>query len=71
MTVKELKNLCEEIINKGFGDHNVIVADDEEGNGYHDLFYPFMTNTEMVKSAVAWSCCPGNISDPDHSVILG
>ena len=71
MTVNELKYLCEDIINKGYGDHNVVIADDEEGNGYHDLFYPFITDQEIVKSAVCWSCNPRAVSDVDHSVILG
>lgn len=71
MTVRELKKCCESAIKDGFGDHNVVLANDDEGNGYRDLFYPFMTNQEMVKSAIAFSCTPHDVSDPEHSVILG
>ena len=39
MTVKRLKELCEEQIKKGNGDKIVILSNDEEGNGYHECYY--------------------------------
>ena len=41
MTVKRLKELCEEQIKKGNGDKIVILSNDEEGNGYHECYYEF------------------------------
>ena len=52
MTVKDLKMHCDNIIAEGYGDYSVIISDDEEGNGYHDLFYPFLLNQNVVKEAI-------------------
>lgn len=38
MTVKQLLKLCQEEVNKGNGDKFIVVADDNEGNGYHGMF---------------------------------
>ncbi len=38
-TVKDLKKFCEKQIKKGNGDKHVLISDDDEGNGYHTLFY--------------------------------
>lgn len=66
MTVMELKKCCEEVIELGFGNYKIAISNDEEGNGYHDLFYPFMTEREIVKSMIG---C--DVSDMEHTVILG
>lgn len=71
MTVKELREACDSVIASGFGDYNVAISNDEEGNGYHDLFYPFMTNRNMVKTAISFGCTPRDVSDVEHTVILG
>ena len=64
MTVKRLKELCEEQIKKGNGDKIVILSNDEEGNGYHECYYEF---TEDVAGNDMW----GTIEDPDKKIILG
>lgn len=71
MTIRELRNLCDRATEYGFGDFNVIVPDDEEGNGYHDLFYSLTTNQEDVKYAIESTCSFGHVTDVEHSVILG
>lgn len=71
MTVIELRDECNRIIKNGFGDYNVVLSKDDEGNGYRDLFFPFMTGREAVQTAIAFSCTPYDVSDPEHSVILG
>lgn len=52
MTVKELKAFCDNLVAEGYGDYSVIISDDEEGNGYHDLFYPFMMNQNLIKETI-------------------
>ena len=71
MTVRELYDECKKIMAEGYGDYNVVLSNDDEGNGYRDLFFPFMTNREMVKTVIAFSCTPHDVSDVEHSVILG
>ena len=74
MTVNELYELCKEEIKLGNGDRNIIVADDEEGNGFHDLFFPFMHDSKMIEQILECSCTGyGQISttDPKRLIILG
>lgn len=40
-TVKDLLKACQEQIDKGNGDKRVLISRDDEGNGYHSLFYLF------------------------------
>lgn len=49
LTVKVLKELCEEQIKKGNGDRIIMISDDDEGNGYHYLWYSFITPEELDK----------------------
>lgn len=41
ITVKVLYELCKQEIKEGNGDKNIVISDDNEGNGYHGLFYGF------------------------------
>lgn len=56
LTVKDLKELCERAIEEGYGERLIVVADDNEGNGYHGLFYGLETfeifNVEDIEGFV-------------------
>lgn len=41
-TIKELKKACENEISKGNGDKIIMISKDDEGNGWHYLFYGFV-----------------------------
>ena len=41
MTVQDLFILCAKEVEKGNGKKNIVISDDNEGNGYHGLFYGF------------------------------
>lgn len=41
LTVNQLYEACKAQIAKGNGDKHIIISDDDEGNGYHTLFYLF------------------------------
>ena len=73
MTVKELYEHCKVEINLGNGNRSVIISDDDEGNGYHDLFYPFLRDPRMIKecldSTYSWNNVPE--TDPEKMIILG
>lgn len=44
-TVKDLRKFCDMQIKKGNGDKYVLISNDDEGNGYHTLFYGFTDNS--------------------------
>jgi len=64
VTVKELLELCKEQVAKGNGDKIILLSNDDEGNGYHEMIYHF---TEDVAGNDMW----GEISDPQYKIILG
>lgn len=71
MTVKELRDLCDEQINAGRGDYSVIISDDNEGNGYHDCFYPFLINQKEIKEALDSTVSWSHITKADKYAMLG
>lgn len=64
VTVEKLLELCKEQIAKGNGKKQILLSNDDEGNGYHYCFYHF---TEDVKGNDMW----GEIENPDDCIILG
>ena len=48
LTVKELAKLCQDEIKRGHGDCSVMISDDDEGNGYHYLWYSFSMADEIM-----------------------
>lgn len=46
VTVKHLFLLCQQQLAKGNGDKLIVVADDNEGNGYHGMFHGFTEITD-------------------------
>ena len=67
LTVKELKNLCEQEIKKGNGDKVILISDDDEGNGFHYLWYSF---TEIEDEYYDISI-DERIASRDDTIILG
>lgn len=49
ITVRQLMMLCSKQVQKGNGDKVIMISDDDEGNGYHYLWYAFQTVEEMEK----------------------
>jgi hypothetical protein len=64
VTVKQLLELCKEQVAKGNGDKIIVLSNDDEGNGYHEMIYHF---TEDVASNDMW----GEIKNPETKIILG
>ena len=48
LTVKELADACNKQIAKGNGDRVIMISNDDEGNGYHYLWYEFQTPEEIT-----------------------
>ena len=77
MTVKKLFELCKEEIKKGNGDKFIVVADDNEGNGYHGMFYGFSNAMQVeldlrvfgdsIENQIYDSC----YTKPEEIIVLG
>ena len=67
LTVKQLLKYCQIEIEKGNGDKHIVVSDDNEGNGYHGLFYAFTPCTEEYQDEIYDS----RYSSGKDTVILG
>ena len=39
ITVKELRDRLDKYVRAGLGDRQIVISDDNEGNGFHGLFY--------------------------------
>lgn len=46
ITVKHLKDLCEEQIEKGNGDKQILISADEEGNTFNPLMFSFVDDAK-------------------------
>ena len=68
ITVAELYKDVKFLMSEGCGDKVVLISDDDEGNGFHTLFYLFAYKPEDVKPYA--STFPHR-NDPDDVVLLG
>lgn len=68
-TVKDLLDACSEQVSKGNGNKKVYISRDDEGNGYHALFYGFTDDPKAMKELDEW--CDDLEGKYDDKVILG
>lgn len=66
LTVRDLKRFCEQEIEQGNGNKVIMISDDDEGNGYHYLWYQFMMVDEYTEDYVDERIAPKN-----ETIILG
>ena len=78
LTVKTLYEYCEREIKKGNADKKIVISDDNEGNGFHGLYYAFteLTKTSQGTYSEEVQEYINNIYDsgdtnPDNLIILG
>ena len=64
VTVERLLKLLRDQVNKGNGKKKILLSNDDEGNGYHEMYYEI---TEDVAGNDMW----GEIKNPDEYIILG
>ena len=50
ITVDMLQKMCKEMSKMGLGKKKILISTDDEGNGYHELFFAF-TPTDKVLSS--------------------
>ena len=49
MTVIQLLKLCQEEVKNGNGDYSIMISNDDEGNGYHYLWYSFTKAKDLLE----------------------
>jgi hypothetical protein len=70
MTIATLAAVCAEQIKKGNGDKKILISCDDEGNGFHGLFYSFNDSKEDIEACEAAGLFHDNVN-PDEVVLLG
>lgn len=68
MNVKRLYDLLGDEIKKGNGDKNILLSDDDEGNGYHAMFYGITDANKVISEDDVYNYDVHNIND---WIILG
>ena len=71
ITVRDLAIMCSKAIQKGLGDKKILLTNDDEWNGYHELFgglYDPSINPLAGGQSLPYGVTPDNIKD---YVILG
>jgi hypothetical protein len=66
-----LKALCEKQIANGNGNRMIVISDDNEGNGFHGLFYGFTPLEEKDKDIYADYIYDSVSNDMNEIIILG
>lgn len=68
ITVKDLAIACAKQLEKGNGNKIILLSDDDEGNGYHTMFYLFTDKKEDVAACLELEHDRHNVDDV---IILG
>lgn len=73
ITVNELAEACNDLVSKGLGEKHVLIVDDDEGNGYHTLFYLFEYDQKVINETFTGSlaCNLHDDNDINNVVLLG
>ena len=70
ITVEMLCDMCQDQVKKGNGKKVVLISIDDEGNGYHTLYYGFQTKKKDIRMSAALGMLHDN-NDPEKVVLLG
>ena len=73
ITVKELYEALGVLVRNGEGDKKIIIADDNEGNGYHGAYFTVTAKPKNVKECIDSSngLYDSQEEDPNNLVIVG
>lgn len=79
LTIKDLYKECEKQMRLGNGDKVIMISSDDEGNGYHYLWYPFTTIEEMEEPVKlgdkiykeTFNYTSDNVAKKENTIILG
>lgn len=71
LTVEELAKICNMELTKGNGTKKILISSDDEGNGYHELFFAF---TPTDRFNLKYVNLPYNVDEKDFKenyIVLG
>lgn len=71
MTVKELYMDCKTLMANGMGDKRIYISRDDEGNGFHTLYYSFTTDSGEIKETLDYLGEFVDKREADNIVLLG
>lgn len=71
MTAKELYDELRKVVKAGHGDKKVVVANDNEGNGYHGMFCGVLDDPEEIEISIEAGLNDSEEVDPNNIVIIG
>lgn len=70
LTVAQLRDSCNGQIKKGNGKLKVMISDDIEGNGYHELSHSFIDDSSVIEECCEYDMFHEDI-DPKSVILLG
>lgn len=71
LTVKDLYNECKTQIERGNGDRKIMISQDDEGNGYHYLFFGMTKGEEMIDDDCFMMSVDENYLPIEDTIVLG
>lgn len=71
LTLKELKEQVDEAVAAGYGDKMILISNDDEGNGFHMVWYDLCVDQENIKACVDVSFAEIGDRDLKDFVMLG
>lgn len=72
LKVKDLYEIVKHEIDKGNGNKTIMISNDDEGNGYHYLWYAFTDGNEMrVDDMFMMSVDEKNVDTIENTIVLG
>lgn len=67
LKVNDLLKICKNAVDNGLGDKYVFISQDDEGNGFHALFFSFTTDVKNYADVLYQL----NDEDLEDVIILG
>ena len=72
ITVEELAKSCLAQLKAGNGKKKILLSDDDEGNGYHEMFFLFTPAKDVFTGERYDPMGPSDAAEnPDQYIILG
>lgn len=69
--VKDLYRDLAMLMKQGRGDDYIVVADDEEGNGYHGIFFSVTDDPKDIRECIEFSNgLYGSVTDDPNKIII-
>ena len=71
LTINQLLELCKEQVKSGNWDKKILISKDDDGNGYHNLYYSFTDDYDEIKEVRDFYWIGDIMDDLENYVLLG